>query len=361
MKRLLLAAGLLLFSLFPAQAQNVTAKVIPTCGTETIPLTPGNSWIRINQQGQLCVNASVSASTSPFTPGASGARGTPLTVTTSDSSGTLPTNGGAVVVTNVGANPMYCNVNAAAATTSDQYISAGGGWFNFGIPGGITTLRCIATGGSTTANMLGGSGLATGTGGGSGGGGGGGAITAASGSYASGAFSSGSFASGSMAAGSHAAGAGVDGWDLTQGAIGDASVTAGATGSISAKLRRISADIDSIKTAATTPLDNSSVKIDTASAATAQLVAISASTLVRVTAWDVIAGGAGTIKFVYGTGTNCGTGTTDLTGAYPLTAQAGIARGDGLGTLFKTPAGNALCITTTGGVQMSGVVTYQQF
>jgi hypothetical protein len=60
---------------------------------------------------------------------------------------------------------------------------------------------------------------------------------------ASGGIASGSVASGAYAAGSLAAGAGVDGWDLTQGAIADAAVTAGATGSISAKLRSISRDI----------------------------------------------------------------------------------------------------------------------
>lgn len=55
-------------------------------------------------------------------------------------------------------------------------------------------------------------------------------------------------ASGSMAAGSHAAGSGVDGWDLTQGAIADAVVAAGATGSVSAKLRRLTTDLDASKT-----------------------------------------------------------------------------------------------------------------
>jgi hypothetical protein len=54
---------------------------------------------------------------------------------------------------------------------------------------------------------------------------------------------SGGIASGSVAAGALAAGSGVDGWDLTQGAIADAAVTAGATGSISAKLRSISRDL----------------------------------------------------------------------------------------------------------------------
>ena len=118
-------------------------------------------------------SGTVTASLGGFTPSASGARMTPLTVTTSDSSGSLPT-GTVVVVTDAGAtNGMYCNVNGVAATASDQAISPGGGWFSFTIPAGITTLHCIGNGGSTTANGLGGSGLATGTGGGGGGSGGG--------------------------------------------------------------------------------------------------------------------------------------------------------------------------------------------
>jgi len=73
-----------------------------------------------------------------------------------------------------------------------------------------------------------------------------GTIRTASGGIASGSVASGAVASGAYAAGSLAAGAGVDGWDLTQGAIADAAVTAGATGSISAKLRSISRDIGSL-------------------------------------------------------------------------------------------------------------------
>lgn len=68
-------------------------------------------------------------------------------------------------------------------------------------------------------------------------------VKTASGAIASGSIASGAVASGAYAAGSLAAGAGVDGWDLTQGAIADAAVAAGATGSISAKLRSISRDI----------------------------------------------------------------------------------------------------------------------
>ncbi|CAM5998811.1 unnamed protein product [Sphagnum balticum] len=118
----------------------------------------------------------VTASLGGFTPSSTGARGTPLTVTTSDSSSALPT-GSVVIVSDVGSNPMYCNVNGVAATTSDQPITAGNGWFAFTIPSGVTTLHCISTSGTTTANMLGGVGLPTGTGGNSGGGGSGGTVT----------------------------------------------------------------------------------------------------------------------------------------------------------------------------------------
>jgi hypothetical protein len=101
--------------------------------------------------------------------------------------------------------------------------------------------------------------------------------------------------------------------------------------------------------------------INVSTATTTQLVAISGSTSIYVTAYDVIAGGTGNITFEYGTGSNCGTGTTALTGAYPLTAQAGIAKGSGVGVVLKVPSGNALCVLTSAAVQMSGSVSYQQF
>jgi hypothetical protein len=106
---------------------------------------------------------------------------------------------------------------------------------------------------------------------------------------------------------------------------------------------------------------NSSVAINVSTATTTQLVAISGSTKVYVTSFDVIAGGTGNITFVYGTGASCGTGTTSLTGAYNLVAQAGIAKGDGSGAILVTPSGQALCVTTSAAVQMSGSVSFQQF
>lgn len=106
---------------------------------------------------------------------------------------------------------------------------------------------------------------------------------------------------------------------------------------------------------------SASAAISVATATTTQLVALSGTTSIYVTHFDVIAGGTGNITFVYGTGAACATGTTSLTGAYNLTAQAGISAGVGLGPVLVVPAGKALCVTTSAAVQMSGAVSYSQF
>lgn len=106
---------------------------------------------------------------------------------------------------------------------------------------------------------------------------------------------------------------------------------------------------------------SNSVPINVSTATTTQLVPLSASKKIYVTSLDVIAGGTGNITFVYGTGTNCGTSQNALTGAYPLTAQTGIAKGDGDGAVLIVPAGNALCVITSAAVQMSGSISYTQF
>lgn len=105
----------------------------------------------------------------------------------------------------------------------------------------------------------------------------------------------------------------------------------------------------------------SSVKIDTASAATVQLVALSSGQIIYVTSWDIISAGTTVVKLLYGTGSNCGTGATDLTGPYPLVAQAGIAKGNGLGLILFVPKGNAICISNSAAVQISGSLSYSQF
>jgi len=106
---------------------------------------------------------------------------------------------------------------------------------------------------------------------------------------------------------------------------------------------------------------DSSAAISVSTATTTQLVALSSGKAIYVTAWDIVVAAADNVTLEYGTGTNCGTGTTALTGAYNFAANGGLAKGSGLGVLFKVPAGNALCIVTSAAVQASGSVSYAQF
>jgi hypothetical protein len=106
---------------------------------------------------------------------------------------------------------------------------------------------------------------------------------------------------------------------------------------------------------------SASVPVNMSSATTTQLVALSGSTKIYVTSFDVVAGGTGNFTLEYGTGSNCGTGTTALTGAYNLTAQNGVSKGAGLGPVLIVPAGNALCAVDSAAAQMSGSVSYTQF
>jgi len=106
---------------------------------------------------------------------------------------------------------------------------------------------------------------------------------------------------------------------------------------------------------------NSSVKIDTASSGNVELVALSGSTVIRVCGYNFIANGTVAVQMIYGTGTACATGETDLTGAYNLTAQSGIVVQSPFWTGMATAPGNALCIELSGAIQVSGVVFYTQY
>lgn len=104
-----------------------------------------------------------------------------------------------------------------------------------------------------------------------------------------------------------------------------------------------------------------SVAVDVAASATTQLIAGVSRQAIYITSFDFMAAATNNVNLVYGTGTNCATGQVELTGAYPLIAQAGISKGNGLGTVLYVPQGNALCIITSGSSQLSGSVSFVQF
>lgn len=66
------------------------------------------------------------------------------------------------------------------------------------------------------------------------------------------------------------------------------------------------------------------------------------------------------VSLTYGTGTNCGTGTTTFYG--PATFQTGEAAyiGAGAGAIFVVPPGNDVCITIATAVA-PGWISYAQF
>ena len=153
MKRLLLAA-LAAVSACAAKAQNYPAPVVPLVGCSFA----GNCSGPVSSTNPMPVSGG-------FLPTSVG---TPIAVTTSAVTATLP-SGTVVVASNVGANTAYCALGGSSST-AQQPIPAGG-WFAFSV-GSATQLTCLTSTGTTTVNLVGGSGLPTG-GGGSGGSGGG--------------------------------------------------------------------------------------------------------------------------------------------------------------------------------------------
>ena len=108
------------------------------------------------------------------------------------------------------------------------------------------------------------------------------------------------------------------------------------------------------------PAADNSAFLNMTTATTTQIVALSSGKAIYVSSYDLNANGTTTANFVYGTGTNCATGTTAITSTLNLTAQAGIARGSGLVTLFKVPASNALGVVNGSAVNLQADVYFAQ-
>jgi len=92
-----------------------------------------------------------------------------------------------------------------------------------------------------------------------------------------------------------------------------------------------------------------------------QLIAAVANQTIYVTHYHIVSSGATTFQFDYGTGSNCGSGTTTIDGPMSFIATTGISAGIGFGAVIVVPAGNALCINLgTNSVQVGGTISYQQ-
>lgn len=81
---------------------------------------------------------------------------------------------------------------------------------------------------------------------------------------------------------------------------------------------------------------------------------------IYVTMVSLIPVATSVVTFTTGTGTNCGTGTANVTGAMTFAAGQVLDLGTGNGALWVIPAGNDLCITITTAAA-PGSLAYAQF
>ena len=98
---------------------------------------------------------------------------------------------------------------------------------------------------------------------------------------------------------------------------------------------------------------------------TTQVVAASGSTKIRICSFDINPSTvtAGSTDIVYGTGVNCATGLTTLTGAYTLPAAAVVDITPstlGPGAALITPASQAVCVRAVTST-VNGFVVWAQF
>ena len=102
------------------------------------------------------------------------------------------------------------------------------------------------------------------------------------------------------------------------------------------------------------------VAVSVTGGTTAQIVAASGATTIKICSVALTISLAGTAQFVSGTGSNCGSGTANLTGAMALAAGIPLSLAAPIGgTLLSAGASNALCITAAVG-NVIGFIGYQQ-
>lgn len=89
-----------------------------------------------------------------------------------------------------------------------------------------------------------------------------------------------------------------------------------------------------------------------------ELVALTSGRTIYVCGYTIMAGGTVNVKLIYGTGTACATGSTNMTPAYQLTAQAGVSDQSPFSRGLKTASANALCINASAGVAAQAIVYY---
>ena len=103
-------------------------------------------------------------------------------------------------------------------------------------------------------------------------------------------------------------------------------------------------------------IPNQSAPIEISSAGTLQIIPPVSGGIINIFSTLLTGSGAGTAKLVYGTGTNCSSGQTDLTGAMVTASSTPIPI---VAELF-VPASQEVCIISTGSANPQGAISYYQ-
>lgn len=101
-----------------------------------------------------------------------------------------------------------------------------------------------------------------------------------------------------------------------------------------------------------------SASISESTAATNEIVSLTASNLIYVCSYKWVTTAANSLSWSYGTGTDCATGTTAIEGAQPFAANGGVAESGGGFPLFVVPSGNALCLVSSAATAHGGRISY---
>lgn len=106
------------------------------------------------------------------------------------------------------------------------------------------------------------------------------------------------------------------------------------------------------------PAKVTSVSINTASSGNTELVALTSNQIIYVCGFSFNTSGTVSVKFLYGTGSACGTGGTDLMGAQDYQAREGSNMPSGGAVQLKGAVSNAFCINLSAAVGVHGFLTY---
>jgi hypothetical protein len=106
---------------------------------------------------------------------------------------------------------------------------------------------------------------------------------------------------------------------------------------------------------------NSSALYDASTNGATQIVALAAGKRIMVCGFSFMVGATATnVSLVYGTGANCATDQVALTPAFQIGVNGGIVNEAPVWNGLATPAGKALCIKTSAGNAVQGLVKYLQ-